>query len=117
LQVAFIRAAFLHALGGTLDLETQKEDLFLCGAFSLLDRILGISLTELLGRVSISEAITDALVGEEGPIAPLLTLMKAVEARDARFLSAQCELLAVSPDEVNRALLYAIRSTKDVSSL
>jgi EAL and modified HD-GYP domain-containing signal transduction protein len=117
LQVAFIRAAFLHALGGTLDLETQKEDLFLCGAFSLLDRILGISLTELLGRVSISEAITDALVGEEGPIAPLLTLMKAVEARDARFLSAQCELLAVSPDEVNRALLYAIRRTKDVSSL
>ena len=117
LQVAFIRAAFLEALGNTLDLDAGNEDLFLCGAFSLLDKILGISLTEVLGRISISEAITDALVGDEGPLAPLLALIKGVEACDALFLAAQCDLLAVSPDEVNRALVQAIRSTKEVSSL
>ncbi|MFN8985133.1 MAG: EAL and HDOD domain-containing protein [Burkholderiales bacterium] len=117
LQVAFIRAAFLEALGNTIDLGTQNEDLFLCGAFSLLDKILGISVTELLGRVSVSEAITEALVGDEGPIAPLLKLIKSVEARDALLLGAHCELLAVSPDEVNQALLQAIKATKEVSSL
>jgi hypothetical protein len=117
LQVAFIRAAFLEGVGKSLGLDAQEEDLFLCGAFSLLDKILGIPLTELLGRISISEAITDALVGDEGPLAPLLTLIKGVEARDALFLGAQCELLAISPEEVNRSLLAAISSTKEVSSL
>jgi len=65
----------------------------------------------------VSEAITEALVGDEGPIAPLLKLIKSVEARDALLLGAHCELLAVSPDEVNQALLQAIKATKEVSSL
>jgi len=57
------------------------------------------------------------LVGNEGSLAPLLALVKGVEARGALFLGAQCDLLAVSSDEVNRALLQAISSTKEVSSL
>ncbi|MBC7623967.1 MAG: HDOD domain-containing protein [Aeromicrobium sp.] len=116
-QVAFIRAAFLERLGSALGLGAEQEDLFLCGAFSLLDKILGIPLAELLGRVSISEAVTDALVGEEGPLAPLLGLLKGVEASDADFLSAQCELLSIRPREVNLALISAISGTKEVASL
>jgi hypothetical protein len=45
MQAVFIRVAFLEGLGKTLGLDTQKEGLFLCGAFSLLNKILGIPLT------------------------------------------------------------------------
>jgi hypothetical protein len=113
LRVAFIRAAFLEELGKSLGPEIAKEDLFLCGAFSLVDTILGIPLPELLGRISISDAITDALVGGEGPLAPLLKVIEGIESKDDGLLRAQCELLSISPADVNRALITAISSAEE----
>jgi EAL and modified HD-GYP domain-containing signal transduction protein len=114
LRVAFIRAAFLEELGKSLGPEIAKEDLFLCGAFSLVDTILGIPLPELLRRISISDAITEALVGGEGPLAPLLKVIEGIESKDDGLLRAQCELLSISPADVNRALITAISSAEEV---
>jgi EAL and modified HD-GYP domain-containing signal transduction protein len=116
LQMAFIRATFLESMGRHLKFEGAQEDLFLCGAFSLLDKILGISLTELLGRISISDAITDALVGDEGGLAPLMALMRGLESRDPTFLVTQCEKLALHPGVVNHALLAAITSSRELAA-
>jgi EAL and modified HD-GYP domain-containing signal transduction protein len=116
LQMAFIRATFLEKIGRHLKFDGVHEDLFLCGAFSVLDRILGISLTELLGRISISDAITDALVGDEGSLAPLMALTRGLESRDPTFLAAQCENLMLDPAAVNHALLTAISSSKELAA-
>ncbi len=116
LQLAFVRATFLERLGSAMEFGGDQDDLFLCGAFSLLDKILGIPLTELLGRISISDGITDALVGDEGPLAPLLGVVRGLEARDPAFLDVQCEKLAVDPGVVSRALLGALSASRELAT-
>jgi EAL and modified HD-GYP domain-containing signal transduction protein len=116
LQLAFIRASLLERLGGEMSFDGDRDDLFLCGAFSLLDKILGIPLPELLGRISISDGITDALVGDEGPLAPLLAVVRGVEARDPAFLRVQCEKLAIHPDIVGKALLGSIAASRELAA-
>lgn len=116
LQLAFIRASLLERLGGEMSFGGDRDDLFLCGAFSLLDKILGIPLPELLGRISISDGITDALVGDEGPLAPLLAVVRGVEARDPAFLRVQCEKLAIHPDIVGKALLGSIAASRELAA-
>jgi EAL and modified HD-GYP domain-containing signal transduction protein len=116
LQLAFIRASVLERLGADMQFDGDRDDLFLCGAFSLLDKILGIPLTELLGRISISDGITDALIGDEGPLAPLLAVVRGLEARDPAFLRVQCEKLAIRPDFVGQALLGAIAESRTLAA-
>ncbi len=108
LNTAYARASFLETIGKSLDFNGAKEDLFLCGAFSLLDRILGIPLADLLSRISISDTITDALIGDTGSFAPLIELMRAVEMQDDLAVRTQCEMLSLNLMTVNQALLAAL---------
>jgi len=110
IKTAFVRASFLQAIGSALEIDGEKEDLFLCGAFSLLDRILGIPMGDVLSRVSISDAITDALMDGSGALGPLIELMHAVENREPNEVSRLCDELSIGPMDVNQALLSAVGS-------
>jgi hypothetical protein len=116
IQTAFVRALFLERIGQMLGLGSQRDDLFLCGAFSLLDRILGLPFSELLGRVSLSDEVTEALMEDHGPFAPLLRLAKATEGRDVIALLNCCEELALVPSEVSAAMMSALGSAKEVAA-
>jgi hypothetical protein len=116
LQTAYTRAAFMEALGRELDMGAHKDDLFLCGAFSLLDKILGLPMSDLLSRVSIADAVTDALMEGSGPIGPVFKLAAAVESRHANEASELTRSLALSPAAVNRTLLGAIGSAQSLAT-
>lgn len=116
LQTAYTRAAFMEGLGRELDIGSHKDDLFLCGAFSLLDRILGISMSDLLARVSIADAVTDALMEGSGPIGPVYKLAAALESPRADEAKELTRSLALSPAAINKNLLTAISSAQNLAT-
>jgi hypothetical protein len=116
LQVAFVRATMLETLGRTLELDEDRDDLFWLGAFSLLDRILGIPLEKILDKVVVSEAIVEALTMRQGAYAAMLDLVEATEQADDSLLRETCALLAVDGLFTNHALLKSIKTAEALAT-
>lgn len=94
---------------GSGDAELRGE-LFICGVFSLLDRLLGQSFGDLLRSVPVPDRVRQALLGEDGPFLPYLELVQAIEQESVIDVREHAERLMVAPAEVNRALLSALAS-------
>ena len=92
---------------GSGDAELRGE-LFICGVFSLLDRLLGQPFAELLRAVPVPDKVRSALLGDEGPFLPYLELVQAIEQESVFDVREKAERLMLSTDEVNRALLAAL---------
>lgn len=110
LRTALIRAAFFEEIGRQLGYTDDADDLFLCGAFSLLDVILGVPFDDILAQVALPERIADALCNRGEPFGPILQLAEAVEQGDAEALEAAAGHLMLQPAKVNAALLFALRA-------
>jgi c-di-GMP phosphodiesterase len=89
-------------------------EMFICGVFSLLDRLLGQPLTELLASVPVPERVQQALSGTGGPYLPYLDLVRAIEAESVYDIRERCEALMLSPTEVNRAVLLALKAARQL---
>ena len=94
---------------GSGDAELRGE-LFICGVFSLLDRLLGQSFADLLRSVPVPDKVRQALLGEDGPFLPYLELVQAIEQESVIDVREKAERLMIAPAEVNRALLAALAS-------
>ncbi|MBP8270908.1 MAG: HDOD domain-containing protein [Sphaerotilus sp.] len=109
LMQAAIRRAFLlqkiAACQGNLD---DHGDLFLCGAFSLLDQMLGKPMAALLDTMPIAAEVKDSLVRGTGPLAPYLQLARLLESESPMDPEAIHEATATTRQEVNHALLDAL---------
>jgi c-di-GMP phosphodiesterase len=115
LQAAFVRATMLETLGRSFELGEDRDDLFWLGAFSLLDRILGIPLAQIFENVVVSESIVDALSHREGPYAALLDLVEASEQTDDGLYAETCGKMALDGLFANHALLKSIRAAQALS--
>jgi EAL and modified HD-GYP domain-containing signal transduction protein len=89
-------------------------ELFICGVFSLLDRLLQQPFDELLSNVPVPESIQLALRGDGGPHLPYLDLVRAIEAESLFDIRDCTDRLFLGPAEVNRALLAALRSARQL---
>jgi EAL and modified HD-GYP domain-containing signal transduction protein len=94
---------------GSGDAELRGE-LFICGVFSLLDRLLGQPFADLLRSVPVPDKVRQALLGEDGPFLPYLELVQAIEQESVIDVREKAERLMIAPAEVNRALLAALAS-------
>jgi c-di-GMP phosphodiesterase len=95
--------------------ETQRSELFICGVFSLLDRMLGQPFRELFESIPVHERVRDALVDGHGAYAPYLELVAAIEQASMFDLRAVSEALLLAPADVNRAVLTALGSGQQIS--
>lgn len=102
------RGLLMEELGRqTVDAETRSE-MFICGVFSLLDRLLRQPFDDLFKSVPVPERVQQALLGETGPFHPYLELVRAIE-QEAQFdIREAADRLFMMPAEVNRALLAAL---------
>lgn len=96
-----------------LDAE-MKSEMFICGVFSLLDRLLGQSFAELLPNVPLPERVRQALGSGEGPFMPYLELVFALESGAAYDIQERSEALMLSAADVNRALLAALLAARQL---
>jgi EAL and modified HD-GYP domain-containing signal transduction protein len=78
----------------------------------LLDRITGAPFDHLFELISLSESIVDAIVRRNGPYAPYLTLIEAIERSDPIAIRKQADQLALSIGTCNEALLKSMTSAE-----
>lgn len=108
MQAAVVRGRLMELLGADFFGKSELDNLFITGAFSLLDVLLGAPLTEILELMRLPEAIDDALLRGEGIYAPFLALARAVEGGDGPALARQVEDLGLQAEACNRAVLSAL---------
>ena len=114
MHAALRRGLLMEELAsGNGDAEMRSE-MFICGVFSLLDRLLQQPFTELLKSVPVPERVQQTLRGEGGAYEPYLALVRAIE-QEAVFDIRECtEKLLLGPAEVNRAVLNALHSARQL---
>ena len=88
--------------------DALRNELFICGVFSTLDRMIGQPFDQLLKTIPVQESVAQALADDTGPCAPFLALARAVEAESAYDIRESAEALMMSVGDVNRALAKAL---------
>ena len=108
MHTALSRGRMMELLGRGLVDNSEFDNLFITGAFSLLNVMLGVDMEQILDAMHLPEPISDALLGNGGVYAPFLDLALACEATDATALAGLAAMLGLTADQVNRAQLEAL---------
>jgi EAL and modified HD-GYP domain-containing signal transduction protein len=115
MHLAVRRGLLMEELGRSGD-DTLRNELFICGVFSLLDRMLGQPFERLLKTIPVPASVQQALVDESGPCAPFLAIAIAVEQESLYDIRANAESLLLSLGDVNRALVKALVNARSLTS-
>jgi EAL and modified HD-GYP domain-containing signal transduction protein len=110
-HAAAVRGFFLEFLAAAEWPDERRGELYLTGAFSLLDRVTGAPLASLLSLLALPEAVSEALLGRTGPYAGYLALIEALEQADPIAIRQAAEGLALPLSACNEALLRALSAT------
>ena len=114
IHAAVRRGLLLEELGRAQGDAEMRGEMFICGVFSLLDKLLQQPFAGLMQNVPVPERVQQALRGEGGPYQPYLELLRAIE-QEAVFDIRDCsDRLVLGPTEVNRALLMALSSARQL---
>ncbi len=108
MHTALARARLMEILAQGLVDRQEYDNLFITGAFSMLDALLGVSMEKVLESMSLPEPIVDALLGRGGVYGPFLQLAQASEGNDGEALAEQAGMLGLSADQFNRAQMQAL---------
>ena len=115
LETAIVRGRFAELLGQMKMSKTEAENLFVAGMFSLLDRLLGLPMTEVLSTIQLPEVVTAALISRAGVFGPYLALAEACELNSMLVVSLAASL-KISAEDVNAAHLAALVWAKNVAA-
>ncbi len=94
----------------------QRDECFIVGAFSLLDKITGRDAHQLYAEVPLPGEIGDALIRRTGPYARFLDIALSIERDGAAQVQARTAALELSQGAVNQALLQALAATDALQS-
>ncbi len=107
-NMAVVRARMMELLADEHFSAEEKEEAFLIGLFSLLDRMLGCPMAEALTLLKLDTPITDALLRGTGKYMDLLSMAIACEMEDDIVFAEATQRLDVSYRDVNVAHMEAI---------
>ncbi|MEY4428866.1 MAG: hypothetical protein RLZZ182_1555, partial [Pseudomonadota bacterium] len=102
------RGLLMEELSKDLGSAEMKGELFICGVFSLLDRMFNQPFSELLKTIPVPERVYQALIDGTGPYGPYFRLVKAIEGQQLEDIREACDGLLMSPETINSALLKAL---------
>ncbi|VTU29496.1 EAL and HDOD domain-containing protein [Variovorax sp. RA8] len=111
---AIVRGRFVELMGQGIVPQEEADNLFVAGMFSLIDRLLGVSLEEVLDKVQLSESVQLAILKREGVYGPFIALAESCEV-DGSEASHLSESLFMSAEKVNAAHLSALAWAQDVA--
>jgi c-di-GMP phosphodiesterase len=114
MYAAVRRGLLMEELGLHSASSDQRSEMFICGVFSLLDRLMGQPLPELMRSIPVPDAVRAALVEQSGPYHAQLELVRAVEAESVFDIRAAAEATMLGLPEVNRAVLRALASARQL---
>ena len=108
MQIAVRRGLLMEEIARPSGDDALRNELFICGVFSTLDRMIGQPFEQLLKTVPVQESVAKALAHDTGPCAPFLALARAVETESAYDIRECAEALMLSVGDVNRALAKSL---------
>ena len=108
MQLAVRRGLLMEEVARPGGDDALRNELFICGVFSTLDRMIGQPFEQLLKTIPVQESVAQALAHDSGPCAPFLALARAVEAESAYDIRECAETLMLSVGDVNRALAKSL---------
>lgn len=108
MQTAIARGRFMEIAGQGLFEKSQLDNLFITGAFSLLDALLGTHMERVLDEMHLPEAVTDALLRREGIYGPFLELALACERQSPQQVVEQAAALGLTVAKLNHAQIEAL---------
>jgi EAL and modified HD-GYP domain-containing signal transduction protein len=114
MHAAVRRGLFMEELARPHGDAEMAGEMFICGVFSLLDRLLRQPAAELLEGLPVPERVRLALLGEGGPYLPYLQLVQAVEQEAVFDIREATERLMLRPLAVNAALLTALKAARQL---
>ncbi len=94
--------------------EQMRNEAFICGVFSLLDRMMKQSFSDLLKAVPVPDSVRQALVDRTGPYQPFLEVVRAVENESLFDVRDSAERLLLGVGEINRAVLRALAQAMQI---
>jgi len=105
---ALRRGLLMEELAKSMDDSEMRDEMFVCGLFSLLDHMLKQPFNKLLQSIPVPERVRQALVDESGPYQPYLSLVRAIESESVFDFRDATESLMLGAQEVNASLLRAL---------
>lgn len=114
IYAAVRRALLMEELARDCGDDERRSELFICGVFSLLDRMMRQPFSQLLGSIPVSDEVRTALVDGAGPYQPYLELVRAIESASIYDLRGAADVLMMSVPEVNRAVLRALAAARQL---
>ena len=94
--------------------EEMRNELFICGVFSLLDRMFRQPFSELLKTIPVPERVYQALADQTGPYEPYFKLVQAMEGSDVFDIKDAADHVMMGFDDINHALLAAMGSASQL---
>lgn len=94
--------------------EEMRNEMFICGVFSLLDRMFKQPFAQLLDSIPVPERVHQALAENSGPYQPFIELVQAVEASSLFDFRQSAETLMLSTTEINRAVLRSLMAASEL---
>ena len=94
--------------------EEMRNEMFICGVFSLLDRMFQQPFAQLLDSVPVPERVRQALAENTGPYQPYIELVQAIESEALYNFRDAADKLMMSVSEINRAELRALMAASEL---
>lgn len=115
IYAAVRRGLVMEELGRDSGCDDEKRgELFICGVFSLLDRLMQQPFSELLKNIPTSDAVREALVDGAGPYKGYLDLVEATESAALLDIRNASELLMMDSATVNQSVLRALVAARQL---
>jgi len=108
MHAALRRGLLLEDLAKGMSDAELRDEMFICGLFSLLDHMLKQPFDKLLQSIPMPERVRQALVDKTGPYQPYLELIHAIESESVFDYRSAAEKLMLGAEEINHALLRAL---------
>jgi EAL and modified HD-GYP domain-containing signal transduction protein len=108
MKTSITRGRLTELLGESYFDKHDRDNLFIVGVFSLLDAILKMPMADVLDKIQLPEAVTEALLTREGIYGPFLKLTEACEDADNKRILELAELLQFDANKVNECHMAAI---------
>ena len=117
IYMAVQRGFFLEALANPLLNQTggMRDDLFVVGAFSLLQQITGHSHERLFASAVLPRPVLDAVRAHEGAYGVYLALAEVIERGDTVGSERAAQLVGVSMGQINAALLASLAAADAIT--
>lgn len=111
--MAVQRGFFLEALASQVG--GVRDDLFVVGAFSLLQQITGHSHERLFASAALPRPVLDAVRAHQGVYGVYLALAEVIERGDAIGSERAGQLVGVSMGQINAALLSSLAAADAIT--